>query len=145
MRRQPVAPRRLLALRLHDGHDLRDHVARALYDDGIADARNRAELARLAELGVEPRPIEARPVREGPFVGKTFVLTGTLDGMTRNEAKAKIVERGGKVVSAVAKKTDYVVAGADPGSKRDKAEKFGVEILDQDAFEALLGEREGTA
>ncbi len=104
----------------------------------FADPRNRAELARLEELGVAARAPERRPAREGHLAGRTFVLTGTLDGITRNEAMARIQACGGKVTTGVSKKTDYVVAGADPGSKRDKAERLGVEILDQAAFEKLL-------
>jgi DNA ligase (NAD+) len=71
-------------------------------------------------------------------VGKTFVLTGTLDGLTRTVAKRRIEERGGKITSAVSKKTDFVVAGAEAGTKLAKAERLGVEILDRAAFEKLL-------
>lgn len=70
--------------------------------------------------------------------GKTFVLTGTLAGMSRDEAKAKIKSLGGKVTSSVSKETSYVVAGADPGSKYDNAVKLGVEIMDERAFEKIL-------
>lgn len=70
--------------------------------------------------------------------GKTFVLTGTLSSMSRDEAKAKIKSLGGKVTGSVSKETDYVVAGTDPGSKYDNALKLGVEILDEGAFERLL-------
>lgn len=73
-----------------------------------------------------------------PFVGKTFVLTGTLSSMSRDEAKAKIKSLGGKVSSSVSKETSYVVAGADPGSKYDNALKLGVEILDERQFEEIL-------
>jgi DNA ligase (NAD+) len=82
---------------------------------------------------------------EGPFSGKTFVLTGTLAGLTRTAAKKRIVQLGGKVTSTVSKKTDYVIAGADAGSKLTKAESLGVEVLDQAAFEALLSGAEAGA
>jgi DNA ligase (NAD+) len=71
------------------------------------------------------------------------VLTGTLPGVPRPAAKRRIEAQGGKVTSSVSKKTDYVVAGADPGSKLAKAEKLGVEILDPSAFEKLLAAGEG--
>jgi len=67
-------------------------------------------------------------------------LTGTLKDFSRDQAKEKILSLGGRVTSSVSSKTDYVVAGADPGSKRDKAEKLGVEILTGDQFKSLLEE-----
>ncbi|MGN6275732.1 MAG: NAD-dependent DNA ligase LigA [Solirubrobacterales bacterium] len=75
----------------------------------------------------------------GPLEGKTVVLTGTLPELTREEAAALVKAAGGKVTSSVSKKTDYVVAGDNPGSKLAKAEKFGTEILDEDALRALVG------
>jgi len=72
------------------------------------------------------------------FAGKTFVLTGTLDTMTREEASALITERGGRVSSSVSKKTDFVLAGRDAGSKLEKAKDLGVRILDESEFRAML-------
>ncbi len=74
----------------------------------------------------------------GPLAGKIFVLTGTLPDLTRDEAKERIEAAGGKVAAAVSKKTDYVVAGADPGSKAAKAVELGVAVIDQDALLALI-------
>ena len=72
------------------------------------------------------------------FAGKLFVLTGTLAAYTREEARAAIESRGGRVTSSVSKKTDYVVAGEEAGSKLDKARELGVTVIDEAAFKELL-------
>jgi DNA ligase (NAD+) len=91
---------------------------------------------RLREGGINITAVER--AAETPFEGKTFVFTGTLQRVKRNEAK-KIVQRlGGRVTSSVSKNTDYVIAGIDPGSKRDKAQKLGVVILTEEEFEKLV-------
>jgi DNA ligase (NAD+) len=74
----------------------------------------------------------------GPLTGKTFVLTGTLPNLTREQATELIENAGGKVASSVSKKTSYVVAGEDPGSKYDKAVTLGVPIVGEDELRALL-------
>jgi len=93
-------------------------------------------LAELKDLGVQPRPPEPPPLTA--LAGKTFVFTGSLDRFSREAAKAQVTSRGGRVSSSVSAKTDYVVAGADPGSKYAKARDLGVRILKEDEFEELL-------
>ena len=77
------------------------------------------------------------------LAGKTIVLTGTLETMTRNQAKQAIVEAGGKVSSSVSKKTDYVLAGTEAGSKLDKAKKLGVKVIDEKEFLKMVGKVSG--
>ncbi len=103
------------------------------------DPANAAIVDRLIAAGVRWPQGQAEG-RGGKLSGRTFVLTGTLEGRTRDEAAAAITALGGKVSSSVSKKTDYVVAGQDPGSKLDKAVGLGVAVLDEAAFERLLAE-----
>ena len=98
---------------------------------------NQQLMARLEQAGVRTADAEAGPVST-QFQDMQFVLTGGLAGMTRDQAKAAIEARGGRVTSSVSKKTNYVVAGSDPGTKRDKAEQLGVAILDESQFQKLL-------
>jgi DNA ligase (NAD+) len=106
----------------------------------LSDERTRALIDRLRALGLQMEQ-EGGPIpgTEGPLAGKTFVLTGTLPNLSRDDASARIENAGGKVTGSVSKKTDYVVAGADPGSKLAKAQQLGTEILDEDGLLALLG------
>jgi DNA ligase (NAD+) len=101
-------------------------------------AANRALIERLRAAGVDLTAPKRERVSAGPLAGKTFVLTGTLPNLTREEASELIVNAGGKVASAVSKKTTYVVAGEEAGSKLTKAESLGIEILDEDALRELL-------
>ncbi|MCZ6806865.1 MAG: NAD-dependent DNA ligase LigA, partial [Deltaproteobacteria bacterium] len=93
----------------------------------------------LAEVGLDLTAKAATVKTVEAVVGKTFVLTGTLPTMKRTEAAQKIKTAGGKVSGSVSKKTDYVVAGAEGGSKLDKAAALGIEVIDEDALVALLG------
>ena len=106
------------------------------------DPDNRRLLERLRKIGLNFQSDLYRPAAAaGPLAGKTFVLTGTLASMTREQAAAKIEALGGKVSNSVSKKTDYLVVGADPGSKLDKARQLGVKTLTEEEFLKLCGGR----
>jgi DNA ligase (NAD+) len=98
---------------------------------------NTEEIAQLKKIGVQME-VKGEVVGDALF-GKQFVVTGALESLTRDEAKIKISALGGRVTSNVSKKTDYVVVGADPGSKVDKARKIGVEIINEKTLEEMLG------
>ena len=105
-----------------------------------SDSRNRDLVKRLEKFGVNFKSELYRPAAAaGPFTGKTFVLTGTLPSLSREEATAKIEALGGKVSGSVSKKTDYVLAGDEAGSKLEKAQKLGVKVIDQAEFEKICG------
>lgn len=101
-------------------------------------SHNREVIEMLRAAGVTWAEHEAKLVAAGPFVDKTFVITGTLSSMTRDEARDRIIALGGKASDSVSKKTSYVVVGADAGSKLKKAQQLNVPILDEQAFIALL-------
>jgi DNA ligase (NAD+) len=115
--------------------DVGPEVAREIHEF-FADAKNRDDVQALLAAGVEAAPPERNS--GGPFTGKTIVITGTLSKMSREEAKEQIERRGGKVSGSVSKKTDFLVAGEDAGSKLTKAKELGVKILDEQAFAAML-------
>jgi DNA ligase (NAD+) len=114
---------------------------RAFFDE----PRNRRLVERLREAGVSMGAPEAEhggagsPPAARPLAGLTFVLTGTLSTMTRDEARALIERRGGKVTGSVSRSTSYLVVGSEPGSKLDQARRLGVRTLDEAAFRALVG------
>ncbi len=107
------------------------------------DSRNRQLIERLRKAGINFKSElyqAGNAAKAGPFAGKTFVLTGTLPNLKREEAAAKIEAQGGKVSSSVSKKTDYVVAGEEAGSKLEKAQKLGVKIISEAELLKLCGE-----
>jgi DNA ligase (NAD+) len=108
--------------------------------DFFASTAGKKTLRRIKELGIRPRSekVSAKKAAELPLTGKTFVLTGTMPSMTREEATEKIEALGGHVTGSVSKKTDYVLAGAEPGSKFDKAKELGVRIIDEPEFRKML-------
>ncbi|HEV2755417.1 MAG TPA: NAD-dependent DNA ligase LigA [Actinomycetota bacterium] len=104
----------------------------------FAQPRNLDVIDRLKAAGVDPR--QALRKKDGPLEGKTFVITGTLEGFSRAAAEEAVESRGGKVTGSVSKKTDYVVVGESPGaSKFNKAQELGIATLDEKAFRELLG------
>jgi len=104
----------------------------------FAEPHNRAVIAELRQAGLRWEEGEPQATVASPLAGKTFVLTGALPTLTRDEAKDMIEALGGKVAGSVSKKTDYVVAGTEAGSKLDKAQTLGVTILDETQFRELI-------
>ncbi len=102
------------------------------------DPHNLKEIELLLHNGVQPQASQKTTRTDHAFSGKTFVLTGSLTNYTRDQASDLIKDRGGKVTGSVSKKTDYVLAGEDPGSKLDKAQELGVFILTEKQFEKML-------
>jgi len=107
----------------------------------FADPRNRELIERLRSAGVttEEKEAPSPTPTEGPFAGKTVVLTGTLERFTRTEARQIIERLGGRCTSSVSRKTDYVIAGTDPGSKLTRAQNVGVTVLTESEFLAMTG------
>jgi len=101
------------------------------------EEQNRKLVEKLKKAGVNTR-LKEKQEQGQQLNGKTFVLTGTLEGYTREEAKSEIERRGGRVTGSVSKKTDYVIAGENPGSKLEKAKELGITILDEQEFKKLL-------
>lgn len=116
--------------------DIGEVIARSV-EDWFADHRNRDLLYRLRKAGLNFSSSTYQPpdaASQGPFAGKTFVLTGTLPSLSREAATAEIERRGGRVASSVSRKTHYVLAGTDPGSKLEKARQLGISILSEADF-----------
>jgi DNA ligase (NAD+) len=116
--------------------DIGDEVAHSI-SEYFAEPRNRKAVIRLADK-LKITPPQAPVGGRGALRDKSFVLTGTLESMSRDEAEQKILAAGGRVTSAVSRKTDYVVAGADPGSKLRKAVALGLKTLDERDFITLF-------
>jgi DNA ligase (NAD+) len=116
-------------------HEIGEEVAGAVVRF-FSDPGTRRVIEKLLAAGVRP---EAEPRQaERSLAGKKFVFTGGLGRLTREEAKRRVEERGGRVTSSVSKSTNYLVAGEDPGSKLLEAQKLGVPVLNEDEFLALL-------
>ena len=120
-------------------HEIGPEIA-ASVESFFQEERNLAVIRRMSELGVRVQQVEKSAVTHSSqvFAGKTFVVTGTLESLTREEAKQNIEARGGRVTSSVSKNTAYVVAGSDPGSKLEKAETLGITVLNEAEFKTLL-------
>ena len=114
-------------------------VVAAAVREYLDQPQNRALIEELAALGLKMDAPMSAASAPGPLSGRTFVLTGTLPTLSREQATEAIQALGGKVTGSVSKKTDHVVAGADPGSKLAKAESLGISILDETAFRKLVG------
>jgi DNA ligase (NAD+) len=115
------------------------HVMASALHAWFAEPRNVQVVQKLAERGVVMTEEQAEPA-QGPFTGKTFVITGTLPTLSRSEAAAVIERAGGRVSGGVTKKTDYLVVGADAGSKQQKARELGVKELTEDELLALASQ-----
>ncbi len=116
-------------------------VAKSIHDF-LSGPPRRVLIKRLRESGVNMKRLASSQSSAGPLCGKTFVFTGTLADLTRDEATDLIRRAGGRVSSSVSAKTSFVVAGSDPGSKLARAEKLGVPILDENGFRKLVGHPE---
>jgi DNA ligase (NAD+) len=120
---------------LQDVNEVGPRIAESIVEF-FSIAANRKLVERLREAGLT---LTGQKKHRGTrLAGKTFVLTGTLAHFTRNEAKKMIEDAGGKVTGSVSKKTDYVVTGADAGSKLDKAKELGVKVIDGKEMKDLL-------
>lgn len=106
--------------------------------DFFSKHENRAVIKQMIAAGVVVEGKKSEAI--GGLSGKTFVLTGSLELMTRNEAKRKIIDRGGKVGSSITRKTDYLVIGQSPGSKLDRAKNMGIPIIEEKRFYSMLDE-----
>lgn len=120
-------------------------VSSASVADFFGAPSNRDMILRLKLAGVAPRPVAVKPRAALPLAGLTFVLTGTLSGVSREEAQEKIEGLGGKTSGSVSKKTSFVLAGSDAGSKLAKAEDLGVAVLDWDGLLAVIAEKEAAS
>jgi DNA ligase (NAD+) len=116
-------------------------ILAGLIRETLDEPRNQKLIEQLRAAGLNMEEERAAQTGARPLEGTTFVLTGTLDGMSREEATERITAAGGKVTGSVSGKTDYVVAGADPGSKADKARELGRPVIDEAELGRLLAAR----
>lgn len=118
-------------------HEIGPIVAQSI-ENFFHNPKNLKVLEKLKEGGVN-FPVEKSEIGEKPLAGKSFVLTGSLDAFTRHEAGRIVKDMGGRVTTSVSKKTDYLILGKEPGSKRDKAERLGIKILTETDFKKMVG------
>lgn len=109
--------------------------------DFFANEENRQEVQKLLQLGLCVEELDKAYDTNHPFFDKTLVLTGTLESMPRQQAIAKIKDLGGRTADTVSKKVDYLIAGAEAGSKLEKAKKMGISILDESEFSTILNKK----
>jgi DNA ligase (NAD+) len=126
------------AEQLMEAEEVGPRVAEAIVEF-FQEKRNRAIVEKLRRAGLQFTQVQTRKA-DGKLTGKQFVLTGTLPTYSRDQAKQMIEDHGGRVVGSVSKKTDYVVVGADAGSKLEKAQTLGIKTLDEAGLRELLGE-----
>ncbi len=117
-------------------HGIGEKTAKTIYEF-LHDPEQQEEIRLLIENGVHPQRMQQK-MQGHPFLNKVFVLTGALQKYSRDEVSSLIKKRGGKVSGSVSSKTDYVLAGEDPGSKYDKAKELGILILSEEQFEKML-------
>ena len=125
-------------MRIYESKDPELVASVSVPDEWLASDYGRRTIEGLRRAGVRLDVPASERVEEGPLTGKTLVVTGTLERFTRQEAEEAIRRAGGRSAGSVSKKTDYLVAGAEAGSKLDKATKLGVPVIDEAAFERLL-------
>jgi len=118
-------------------HEIGPEIATSL-ESFFREERNRRVIDRLRALGLQIETAGQAAEGQRPLEGKSFVFTGGLEGFSREEAKRRVEQLGGRVTSSVSKQTDYVVAGIDPGSKLDQAKRLGVTVLSEAEFGSLL-------
>ncbi|MBW1921234.1 MAG: NAD-dependent DNA ligase LigA, partial [Deltaproteobacteria bacterium] len=119
-------------------HEIGPIVAESIYNF-FHNAKNLKILEKLKKGGVK-FPVEEEGPEQKPLSGQTFVLTGSLESFTRDEARRIIESMGGRVSSSVSKNTDFVVVGKDPGSKYDRAMSLGIKTLNEDEFKKMVGQ-----
>jgi DNA ligase (NAD+) len=113
-------------------------MAESVYEY-FRNSKNRAVVDELLAAGVEPKQPKAVKKATGRLAGKTIVVTGALENFSRQQVEQAIKEAGGKPSPTVSKKTDFVLAGKEPGSKLEKAHKLGVEVIDERQFLEMVG------
>jgi len=112
-------------------------MAKSIYDY-FQDKTNRSVIEAI-KIFLKVKPERPKRIHHGKLTDKTVVVTGSLENFTRQQAEQAIRQAGGKTSSTVSKKTDFVLAGKDPGSKLDKAQQLGVKVIDEKQFLKLIG------